>query len=169
MGYFDGLANASFKKNSEGTSIFYPWGIFGRGRVIPDHHTEKRIRAFLTRYYKLSLLSLTAVGILGGWIWAALLLPLHCLWFYLGVKPLVSECAYSTDKLTIKESCSGSAAGHSRSTLWLLLTSSGLLVLGGVLMASNADSLDSMILGLLCVVFFGACCAAFGYMLAVKR
>jgi len=169
MGYFQGLTNASFKKNSEGNSTFYPWGIFGRGLVIPDGHTEKRLRSFITSCYKVFLPSLIAVGIIGGWMWAALLLPIFASWFYLGIKPLISECAYSVDKLTIKESCAGSAAGHNRSTLWLFLTSSGLFVLAGVWMANKAESLDRLIVGILCAVFFGACCVAFGYMLAVKR
>ncbi len=110
MGYFEGLTNASFKKNSDGTSIFYPWGIFGRGLVIPDDQGEERLRSFLTRYCKVSLPSLITVGILGGWVWAALLLPICGAWFYLGIKTLVSEYAYSKDKITIKESCAGSAA-----------------------------------------------------------
>jgi hypothetical protein len=169
MGYFDGLTNASFKKDKEGNSIFYPWGTFGRGLVIPDDQSEERLRSFINRYYKVSLPSIITVGVIGGWLLASLLVPLFALWFYLGLKPLVSGYAYSVDRLTIKESCAGSAAGHSRSTLWLLLTSSGLLVLGGVLMASTADSLDRMIIGVLCTVFFGACCVAFAYMLAVKR
>ena len=169
MGYFEGLTNASFKKNGDGTSIFYPWGIFGRGLVIPDDQGEERLRSFLTRYYKVSLPSLITVGILGGWAWAALLLPICGAWFYLGIKTLVSEYAYSTDKITIKQSCAGSAAGHSRPTLWLLLASSSLFVLGGAWIVNKAESFDRMIVGLLCTVFFGACCAAFGYMLGVKR
>lgn len=42
MGYFEGLTNGNFKKDRDGNTIFFPWGILGKGRVLPDEQTEKK-------------------------------------------------------------------------------------------------------------------------------
>jgi hypothetical protein len=35
MGYFDGLTAAAFKKDTQGRDLFFIWGKFGKGRVVP--------------------------------------------------------------------------------------------------------------------------------------
>ena len=36
MGYFDGLTDGVFKTDSEGKFLFYPWGVPGKGYILPD-------------------------------------------------------------------------------------------------------------------------------------
>jgi hypothetical protein len=45
MGYFGELATVNFKKDAEGRDLFFPFGIFGRGRILPDSETARRLRA----------------------------------------------------------------------------------------------------------------------------
>jgi hypothetical protein len=169
MGYFEGLTNASFKKDQEGKTIFFPWGVLGKGRILPDEPTETRVRAFLSRYYKVSLPTVIGVGVIVGWAWSFLLIPIFGAWFYFGSKSLVSHCPYSEDKLTLKEGYTNSAAGHNKVTLWVLFSSSVLFLLAGIFIASVATSTSQMAMGLLSAIFFGACSVAIGYMLKVKR
>lgn len=169
MGYFEGLTNASFKKDQAGNTIFFPWGVLGRGRILPDEPTETRVRAFLSRYYKVSLPTIIGVGVIVGWAWSFLLVPIFGAWFYFGSKSLVSDYPYSKDKLTLKEGYTSSAAGHNKVTLWLLFTCSILFVLAGIFIASVATSSSQIAMGLFTAIFFGACSAAIGYMLKVKR
>ncbi|MDT7519216.1 hypothetical protein RAE19_10910 [Rhodoferax sp. TBRC 17660] len=169
MGYFQGLTNASFKKDQKGNTVFFPWGVLGRGRVIPDEPTETKVRAFLSRYYKVSLPTMIVVGVVVGWAWSFLLIPIFGAWFYFGSKSLVSEYPYSEDKLTLKEGYTSSAAGHNKVTLWLLFTCSTLFVLAGIFIASVATSPSQIVMGLFTAIFFGACSAAIGYMLKMKR
>lgn len=169
MGYFDGLTNGSFKKDKNGNTVFFPWGALGRGRVLADEFTETKVRGFVRRYYQVTLPIIIGVGIIFGWAWPFLLLPVFGAWYYFGTKSLVSGCPHGEDKLTLKESYANSAASHNKFTLWLLFICSVLFVLAGIFMATIAKSSGQMILGLLTVAFFGACGAAIGYMLKVKR
>jgi len=169
MGYFDGLTNGSFKKDKNGNSVFFPWGVLGKGRVLPDESTEMKVRGFVHRYYQVTLPIVIGVGVIFGWLWSFLLVPLVGAWFYFGIKPLVSGCPYSVDKLTLKEGYANSAASHNKFTLWLLFICSALFVLAGIFIASVAKSSGQMIFGLSSAAFFGACGTATGYMLKVKR
>ncbi len=169
MGYFDGLTNASFKKNEEGKTIFFPWGVLGKGRILPDEATETKVRAFVSRYYKVSLPTIFGVGVFVGWAWSFLLVPIFGAWYYFGSKSLGSHYPYSEDKLTLKESYTNSATGHNKVTLWLLFTASILFVLAGIFMASIATSPSQIAMGYFTVIFFGACSVAIGYMLKVKH
>lgn len=42
MGFFKRLTDSSFKVNGQGNTLFYPWGILGRGYILPDIETEKK-------------------------------------------------------------------------------------------------------------------------------
>jgi hypothetical protein len=169
MGYFDGLTNGNFKKDKDGNTVFFPWGALGRGRILPDRSTEATVRGFVRRYLQVTLPIIIGVGIIFGWAWPFLLLPVFSAWYYFGTKSLVSGCPRSEDKLTLKESYTSAAANHNKVTLWLLFICSVLFVLGGIFMSTMAKSSGQMILGLLTAAFFGACGGALGFMLKVKR
>ena len=169
MGYFEGLTNGSFKKNKNGNTVFFPWGILSRGRVLPDESIETKVRGFVMRYYKVTLPTIIFVGAIEGWLWSLLLVPIFGAWFYFGTKSLVSGCPYSEEKLTLKEGYTNSAASHNKFTLWLLFICSILFVLAGILIASTAKSSSQIMLGWSSIIFFGACGVAIGYMLKVKH
>src|SRR2546423_6289468 len=103
MGYFDGLASGSLKKDGEGRTVFYPFGVLGKGRVLPDEAAEQRVRAFLVRYYKVSLLVIIGVGALVNWAWSVALVPIFIAWFYFGSRSLVAGYPHSDSKLTLRE------------------------------------------------------------------
>ena len=169
MGYFDGLTNGSFKKDKNGNTVFFPWGVLGKGRVLPDESTETRVRGFVRRYYQVTLPIIIGVGVIFGWAWSFLLVPIFGAWFYFGTQALVSGYPHSEDNLTLKEGYANSAASHNKFTLWFLFICSVLFVLAGILIATTAKSSGEMIMGLLSAAFFGACGAAIGYMLKVRR
>src|SRR5512137_2958826 len=75
VGYFDALSGSGFKKDERGRSVFYPWGVFGKGRVLPDAETEKKVRAFVIRYYVISIVLLAIAGMGFGWVYALILVP----------------------------------------------------------------------------------------------
>ena len=51
MSYFDGLVNAAFKKTEDGKVAYYPWGVMGKGLVIPDEVHERQLRKFIKAFY----------------------------------------------------------------------------------------------------------------------
>jgi hypothetical protein len=134
MGYFDGLADASFKKDSNGKDVFYAWGVLGKGRVLPDEATKAKLRTFVIRYYQIMLPIAILLGIFRLWLPAILVLTVLTLGFYLYVNHLTKACPICTEKLTLKESYKNSAKSHNTLMLWFLLFASLLFVLGGMWM-----------------------------------
>jgi uncharacterized membrane protein YiaA len=169
MGYFEGLTNSNFKKDQSGNTIFFPWGVLSRGRILPDESAETKVRSFVSHYYKVSVLTTIGVSLIIGWAWSFLLLPIFGAWFYFGSKSLVSDCPYSEDKLTFKEGYSNLVAGHKKVTLWLLFIFSILVTLVCILNASVATPSGQVTMWVFAAIFFGASSVAIGYMLKVKR
>ena len=64
MGYFDGLTDGIFKTDSEGRFLFYPWGVLGKGYVLPDDSKKQEVRQFVSLWYKVSLPAIIVVGML---------------------------------------------------------------------------------------------------------
>jgi hypothetical protein len=167
--YFEGLTNGNFKKDKAGNTVFFPWGVFGKGKVLPDEQTETKVRGFVGLYYKISIPIIFGVGAIVGWAWSFLLVPVFGAWFHFGSKSLVSGCVDSKEKFTLKDWYTSSAASQNNSILWLLFIGSVMFVLAGVFIASTARSSDQMLLGWSSIVFFGACGVAIGFMLKVKQ
>jgi hypothetical protein len=51
MGYFDALGEALFKEDEEGNTVFYKWGVMGRGVVIDTPQRKEKILSFVSTYY----------------------------------------------------------------------------------------------------------------------
>lgn len=169
MGYFDGLTDAIFKKDHDGNTVFYPWGILGKGRVLADPAQAERVRSFVRNYYLVTLPTVIVLGIFRSvplLVVAALVL---IGWFVIRCRSLLAGAPCSSERLTLKEGYKNSANSHSRLTLWVLLMTSILFVVVGLLIALTAHSLAHVLLGLGNVVLFGACSVVFGYMLKVRN
>lgn len=54
MNLLENQINAIFKTDAEGKTVFFPWGPFGKGYVVPDDTKEQQIRRFLGIYSPLS-------------------------------------------------------------------------------------------------------------------
>ncbi len=165
MGYFEGLADASFKQDSNGNNVFYPWGVLGKGRVLPDEATKLKLRKIVIRYYQILLPVAVLLGILRLWLPAVLALTLLTLGFYLYVNLITKDCPICTEKLTLKESYRNSAKSHNTIMLWLFLLVSLLFVLGGIWLFLKGR----LFIGLGSVVLFGLCSAVIILMLKVKH
>ncbi len=104
MGYFRTLTNSSFKLDSKGNTIFFPWGILGKGYVLPNNEIEEKIRRFLTAYY---LIGLTLILIIGGflylWVVAILLIPFSFIIWWIQAKRYIKGLDQSSEKLSIKD------------------------------------------------------------------
>ena len=168
MGYFDDPTGVLFKRDRNGNSVFFPWGILGSGRLLPDESTELRVRGYVRRWYRISLPMILGVAIVGG-AWSFLLvLPLSA-WFYFGLKPLLADCLYSEEKLSLKEANAFVAASHSRLTLWLIFVCFVSCLLGGTLMLTIAKSSREIMMGWLSVVVFSVFCVKTGYIIKLKH
>ena len=81
MSYFDGLTDGVFKTDPEGKFLFYPWGVLGKGYVLPDDSKKQQLRKFITLWYKVSLPLIVGIGVGVGWIFTLVL----CHLFFSGI------------------------------------------------------------------------------------
>lgn len=165
MGYFEGLADASFKEDSNGNTVFYPWGVLGKGRILPDETTKIKLRKFIILYYQISLPLIIFLTILRLWWLVLLVAPAFFLWFFLQSKQLTKNCEISNEKLTVKESYKNSARSHNTIMLWFMLAISLTFVVLGVFVFIKGK----LFLGLGSVVLFGLCSCVFIFMIKAKR
>ncbi len=88
--YFNYLTDASFIKDNHGNTLFFPLGIYGKGRIITDEIIERKVRRFILNYYKVSLTIIIFTVVAFGCIWSFLLTPVFMGWFYLATKSLLT-------------------------------------------------------------------------------
>ena len=166
MGYFDGLVASGFKKDNSGRTLFYPFGLFGQGYVIPNEKKEKSIRSSLKRFYMISLPVLIGIGIIFGWLYAILLLIPVLLWAILLPKSLVKGLKPCATKMKVSDSIDSSAKAHSKGMLWFLFIGSSLFTLMGLFILISDP--EKSIMAILSIVFFGVCTLIIGHMLLRK-
>lgn len=169
MGYFDGLTNASFKKAQSGKTIFFPWGGFGKGRVLVDDDAEAKVRSFIRLYYMVSLPLIIVVSVVLGIGYSIAISPFIVLWYLFKVRHLVAGCPLSDESLSIKERLASSATGHNKSTLWILLICSLLFVVFGTLVIFIGKDSSDKLIGAVAAIWSGICAFAYAYMVKLKR
>jgi hypothetical protein len=165
MGYFEAMANASFKKDSNGNSVFYPWGVIGKGRVLQDEAIKVTLRKCVIFYYQIMLATAVLLGIFKLWLPAILMLTMLTLIFYFYVNHLTKSCPICTEQFSLEERYKNYTNNHKTLMLWFMLLLSLLFVLGGIWMFFKGR----LFIGLGAVVIFGLCSAAFILMLNVKH
>lgn len=171
MRYLDNLIDRNFRKNKNGNTVFFPWGIFGRGRVLPDESTEARIRGWVRRNYFVFVpiaIGVAVISSIVGWAWSFLLVPVCGVWVHVGTKSLVSGLPYSDERVTLKDFYATEAERHNKFILSIYLLGAVLFVLLGIYEAATSRSLSETTLGLFVIVFSGVFGTAMGYMLKIK-
>jgi hypothetical protein len=104
MGYFRTLGNSSFKIDKCGNTIFFPWGILGKGYLLPDKKTEEKIRKFTTWYHVIGLMLILIMGaFLGLWGVLFLLIPVVLVVWYLQVKRYIKGLKQTEERLSWKD------------------------------------------------------------------
>jgi hypothetical protein len=172
MGYFDGLTNASFRKDSQGRDVFYPYGIYGRGRIVPDAEAAARLRESIKRLYIVCMAALppliVVVRLAHISLAYLLLLVLVGIAIVVGyVRHLTRGLPYSEERLTYRESLQNSLRGHSKLGLVLLaIVSAGFVALGVFIL--SLDPAENFWLALVLILFFGFGLLVFLGMLLLK-
>lgn len=160
-----GWSDVGFKKDQYGNTLFYPWGIAGKGRVLADQATEHNVRSLVRRLNIISPLFIVFFGMSIGWVCAIGIGLIIAASFQMRILSLLKGCSCSDEKLTLKESFTKIIAFHSKPKLWLLFVVSILFVIAGAWMEMTTASTT----GRGIVIFFGACAALAGYMLTAKN
>lgn len=165
MGYFDGLADAVFKKDASGNNLFYPWGVLGAGYIIESEEKKNQIRGFYKKMYMVMLPAIIIIQVAVGFWPNLILLPIYYVWYYFSSKKMTKGLKKSSEKLGLLEAYKNSAKSHNLPTLIILeLVSLGFLAAGIWLLSIGLGSVAVYF----CVAFAVLCVAAIGYMIFAK-
>ena len=167
MGYFDGLASGIIKKDKDNNPVYYPWGVLGKGYVLPSAERETEIKNMVILFYQLFFgVFFVHLFLLKNALIFALLVLALVIWFLVKSKQLTKDCPKSGEKLTLKEGYTNSAKAHNKTVLWILLVVAFIATLGGIALLFSGKQ---FILGLIMTLLFGASSAAIYYMIQVKN
>lgn len=169
MGYFDGLTAALFQKDTQGQTLFFPHGMLGRGRVLPNSATEQRVRQFVRRYYQIAMPAVIGSAVLFRSLWVLALAPVLIAGFRWRLRPLLADCPYSPERGRWLVALTATARGHGRVTLSVLLIGALAFVALGLWQVDTAASAHQFLIDWTGVGFFGAIAVVAGVMLSLAR
>lgn len=120
MNSAEAMANASFKKDRDGNTVFFPWGALGRGRTPPSAADETAAREFMANSHtNMQIMMWICIAVSAfGWQWALLLMLISCAWYASLLMSLVSGWPYHEDRFSQKHAYVAMAAGYSKRKLW---------------------------------------------------
>jgi hypothetical protein len=166
MGWFDALTSGSFKTAPDGSKLFFPWGIWGRGYAVTSEQDYERLRQQMKTYYIVSLPLIIGSAVakiyVAAIIIAALLLGFYLVW----MRSLLPRLQPSDERLSLQESMTSQARQYSAMGLWLLEVAALAFVCGGILILIFDPS--NWLIALPSIGFFGLCAVAFARMLFLR-
>jgi len=142
-----------FKVDAEGRLVFYPYGMLGKGRILPDRATAAAVYARQKLLYQMAaagvavlLFAYNRIGL----AWTAGLAAALCVVLWLCMYPVIRRLPISGERYDFGES----VQGDGRSRLRLLSLVSLVLMAGSVLVLIVGKPEDRWI-GLGGIAFFG--------------
>ncbi len=166
MGYFDAISSGSFKTLPDGRHLFFPFGIFSRGYVIPTEAEYQRLRRH-AKIVTASVVLIIAVAMMQHLLWTigvgVVLMIAGAAWAYLQTRSLQP----SEERLSYRESLSTQAFLHNKVFLWVMEVFSVLYVVIGVIIL--AVDPQKWLTAVSAIVFFGACAVVFARMLIMRK
>ncbi|MBF0287395.1 MAG: hypothetical protein HQM14_06200 [SAR324 cluster bacterium] len=154
MGYFDSLTENHFKTDFEGRSIYYRWGVLGKGYVLSNKTVENKLRQLIKVFYFVAMVTVIGVAVSIGWFYELFLVPLLLVWYQLYTGSLIKEFP-TVEVSSFQERLANYFTSYSLTRLWCMLIGSIFFVVAGILIALF-DS-ESAFLGVFSALFFGAC------------
>jgi hypothetical protein len=167
MGYFDALTSSYFKTGQDGRKLFFPWGVIGRGYVIPSEEHYERLRKPLKLYMIVSLTAIIGAAIAFNTLTTLALGGAFMVFYAVWSRQLLRGLSASDERLLLKESMTTQALTHGSFMLWTLQIASLLLVASGVTIFFIDPAQWPMALAV--IVFFGFCAVFIARMLILRR
>jgi hypothetical protein len=183
MGYIDNVADGSFKTTGDGNVLFYPYGVWGKGYVIPNIEKKQEIRKRLKRLHFFTLavlipvvsLAFPAIRILLNSLWITVLIFIVAiaglsLAEYVFRKQFAKGLTPVDEKLTVWEVMQDSAKSQSIIFLLVFEIISLLFTVASIWVMINTNLAWYFRLnGVVGFLIFGFCCIVFGYIISLKN
>lgn len=170
MSFSDGLTRNLFKIDDAGRTLYFPFGGLGRGYVLPDAETARRIRARVVRAaVALIVAAFALAGLsLGAWEIPALLLLLGLAELY--AWSLARPFPPADLRIGLDEKVGLAARRHGPALMWaFFLTGLALTALFAAAAFGLVDDMAARFVAAGLALFSGGCAAVFGRMLLIAR
>ena len=96
MSFFDALIDLNFKSDADGNNVFYPYGIYFKGRLVDDDKREE-LRTLLVRFWVVQC-GLILVGAIINNILILLAAPFLFLWYHRSIKKILQDTSVADPK-----------------------------------------------------------------------
>ena len=96
MSFFDALIDLNFKSDADGNNVFYPYGIYFKGRLVDDDKREE-LRTLLVRFWVVQF-GLILVGAIINNILILLAAPFLFLWYHRSIKKILQDTSVADPK-----------------------------------------------------------------------
>jgi len=160
MGYLDGLKQSGFATDEDGTQLFYPWGVLGRGYRLADEHAAKNAKRLVTASTWITLTVILSAAVVRPSL-AGLLTMVGAIYvvYTIGAKVVTAHLETAQAKITTRDHLQRQAAAYGRTTLTIMIVLSALMAAGILLMAIYGNSHTTWAGAVLwfAAIFFAAC------------
>jgi hypothetical protein len=133
MGYLDAVTSGYFKTTQDGSKLFFPWGVSGRGYVVASEQHFERLQRQFKFFWALSFVLIIGSSSLpphwGAFAIGALVIVYYAIWMQF----LLRRLRPSQERLSLKESMAAVARAHSDRSLWLSVIGALAFVGAGIL------------------------------------
>lgn len=155
---YDRIATLNFKVDAEGRIVFYPYGIYGKGRILPDRQTAEAVLAaqnqIMVPAFGAAAVLLGAYHVGIGFLWilamAAAFGAMLFVVYWLRIRALVLNLQISDEPFDFE----ASLQANGRSKLGYLIGSLVFALVGFLIMLFGKR--EQYWVGIATVVFFGA-------------
>src|SRR5712691_5686451 len=135
MGFFDNLAETAFRKSQDGSDIYFPNGVIGKGRIVGDPARRKKLFNYHKRILKygipLSVLYGLVFGVSGGHL---IFIGVVLVLLFARQRYLIKGLPVYSERLTVTEVAAKGAKAFHPLLLLLFGGSSLILIAGGAAM-----------------------------------
>ena len=163
MEIFDGLVNGMFKKDSDGNTLFYPWGILASGFVLRSDIDEKAIRGFIKKCFLFLVPFVLFQVIIKFWFSFSLVI-VFTVWYLYKINNLTKGLSKSTESLTLDESIHNSVKSYS----WIILIVMEVVLITGLVGSFVLLFRQYTFVSVLGIMVFFLCSGLGGRMIYIK-
>ncbi len=165
MNILDAMLENSFKKLEDGSEAFYPWGIFGKGRIIPNQEEKKKLQNYLRFLYITSFIIMIIMIATRAYIPFILLSAIITIIWQLSLNKQVKNYKISEIKITYSENMKKSSKNYPAAFKWFGLIMGIFMALLGLLFLIVIPTFPEAAIGIFLIIAGVFCIYSYGKML----
>ena len=167
MGFFQPKSDIFFKKNKQDQTLFYPWGLFGRARIILNADTEQHLREHSKPNWLVLIASYLIYKIFIWWLGIGLLV-VYGFWNLAQRQSILKDCPYSDEKVSYAELTSKQKVRYSIPFSCFVLLLCAAFTALGVWIITTSNTTKDFWTGIEVTACFGVLFILFAYSLKLR-